>query len=62
MISPILSNEEYLAYENLAKTLILQGKNQKKTEKFLQTALKLFPENQNLLQMNAYFQEKNSHK
>ena len=56
------NGQYYLAYENLAKTLVLYGKDQKKTEEFLQKALKLFPEDQNLLIINKYFQEKNSQK
>lgn len=56
----INNGQYYLAYENLAKILVLHGKDQKKTEDFLQRALKLFPENQNLLMINKYFQEKNN--
>ena len=57
----INNGQYYLAYENLAKILILHGNDQKKTEDFLQIALKLFPENQNLKQINTYFQEKINH-
>ncbi len=56
------NGQYYLAYENLAKILVLHGNNQKKTEEFLQGALNLFPENQNLLLINTYFQEKNNQK
>ncbi|MBI5122421.1 glycosyltransferase family 39 protein [Candidatus Roizmanbacteria bacterium] len=56
----INNGQYYLAYENLAKTLVLYEKDQKKTEEFLQRALKLFPENKNLLMINKYFQEKNN--
>ncbi|VVA44235.1 conserved membrane hypothetical protein [Candidatus Roizmanbacteria bacterium] len=53
------NGQYYLAYENLAKILVLHGKDQEKTEEFLQTALRLLPENENLLLINTYFQEKN---
>ncbi|HEX7542623.1 MAG TPA: tetratricopeptide repeat protein, partial [Patescibacteria group bacterium] len=56
------NGQYYLAYENLAKVLVLYGNDQKKTEEFLQKALKLFPEDQSLLQINAYSQEKNNQK
>jgi len=56
------NGQYYLAYENLAKTLVLYGKDQKKTEEFLQKALNLFPKSQNLQKINAYFQEKNNQK
>ncbi len=56
------NGQYYLAYENLAKLLVLHGKDQKKAEEFLQKALELFPEDQNLLMINTYFQEKNSQK
>jgi len=53
------NGQYYLAYENLAKILVFYENDQKKTEEFLQKSLKLFPENQNLLLINTYFQEKN---
>jgi tetratricopeptide (TPR) repeat protein len=56
------NGQYYLAYENLAKILVFRGKNKQKTEEFLQEALKLFPEDQNLLLINTYFQEKNNQK
>ena len=55
----INNGQYYLAYENLAKILVLHGNDQKKTEEFLQNTVRLFPRNQNLLLINAYFQEKN---
>lgn len=54
----INNGQYYLAYENLAKILVSHGKDKNKTEEFLQKSLKLFPENQNLLLLNTYFQEK----
>ncbi len=53
------NGQYYLAYENLAKILVLHENDQKKTDEFLRKSLKLFPENQNLLLLNTYFQEKN---
>ncbi|MEK7096739.1 MAG: tetratricopeptide repeat protein [Patescibacteria group bacterium] len=55
----VTNGQYYLAYENLARILVLHGKDQKKTEEFLQKSLKIFPENQNLLLINAYFQKEN---
>jgi tetratricopeptide (TPR) repeat protein len=54
----IANGQYYLAYENLAKILVLYGNDQKKTEEFLQRALRLFPENKNLILINSNFQEK----
>ena len=51
----VTNGQYYLAYENLARILVLHGKDQKKTEEFLQKSLKIFPENQNLLLINTYF-------
>jgi len=47
-----------LAYENLAKILVLYGKDQKKTEEFLQMALRLLPENDNLWQIEAFYRQR----
>lgn len=63
----INNGQYYLAYENLAKILVFHGNDQNppaggEAEEFLQRALKLFPENENLQQINAYFQEKNNKK
>jgi len=55
----INNGQYYLAYENLAKILVLYEKDQKKTEEFLQRALKIYPKDQNLIQINTYFQKKN---
>ncbi|MDO9027396.1 MAG: tetratricopeptide repeat protein [Candidatus Roizmanbacteria bacterium] len=49
------NGQYYLAYENLAKILVLHGNNQKKTEDFLKKALEIFPENQNLQQISVYY-------
>jgi len=54
----INNGQYYLAYENLAKILVLHGKDQKKTEEFLKEVLKLFPKNENLLRINALLIEK----
>jgi tetratricopeptide (TPR) repeat protein len=54
----IANGQYYLAYENLAKILVLYGSDQKKTEEFLQRALRLFPENKNLILINTNFQDK----
>ncbi len=52
------NGQYYLAYENLAKLLVLHGKDQKKIEEYLQKALKLFPENQNLQQIEAFYRQR----
>lgn len=54
----INNGQYYLAYENLAKILVLHGKDQKKTEEFLQRALNLFPENENLQQIQAFYRQR----
>jgi len=51
------NGQYYLAYENLAKLLVLHGNDQKKTEEFLQKALELFPENMNLQRIQVYYQQ-----
>ena len=56
------NGQYYLAYENLAKILVIHGKDQKKTKEFLQNSLYLFPKSQNLLLINNYFIEKNNQK
>jgi protein O-mannosyl-transferase len=53
----INNGQYYLAYENLAKILVLHGKDQKKTEDFLQMALRMFPENNNLRQIEAFYRQ-----
>lgn len=52
------NGQYYLAYENLSRMLVLYGKNRKKTEEFIKTALKIYPKNQNLLQTYIYFRNK----
>jgi len=54
----INNGQYYLAYENLAKILVLHGKDQKKTEEFLQRALNLFPENENLQQIQTFYRQR----
>lgn len=56
------NGQYYLAYGNLAKIMVVYGKDPKKTEEFLKTALKIYPKDQNLQMINTYFQEKNSQK
>ncbi|MEK9130191.1 MAG: hypothetical protein AAB526_02240 [Patescibacteria group bacterium] len=53
------NGQYFLAYENMAKTLVFYGKDREKTEKFLQTALKLFPINNTLIQLNTLHQQSN---
>jgi len=53
------NGQYYLAYGNLAKIMVVYGKDPKKTEEFLKTALKIYPKDQNLQMINTYFQEKN---
>ena len=52
------NGQYYLAYENMAKILVLQGKDNPiasgKTDEFLRKALEMFPENENLKQIKAY--------
>ena len=52
------NGQYYLAYENMAKILVLQEKVNPiaggKTDKFLRKALEMFPENENLKQIKAY--------
>jgi tetratricopeptide (TPR) repeat protein len=54
----INNGQYYLAYENLAKILVIHGKDQKKIEEYLQKALKLFPENNNLRQIEAFYRQR----
>ena len=52
------NGQYYLAYENMAKILVLQEKVNpiagRKTDEFLRKALEMFPENENLKQIKAY--------
>ena len=52
------NGQYYLAYENMAKILVLQEKVNPiaggKTDEFLRKALEMFPENENLKQIKAY--------
>jgi hypothetical protein len=48
------NGQYYLAYENLAKILVVYGKDRGKTDEFLRKALEMFPENENLKQIKAY--------
>jgi len=57
----INNGQYYLAYENLAKILVFHGNDQKKTEEFLEKSLELFPKDENLQQIQAYYQQKISH-
>ena len=52
------NGQYYLAYENLAKLLVLHGKDQKKTEDFLQMVLRLLPENDSLRQIEAFYRQR----
>jgi len=54
----INNGQYYLAYENLAKILVLYGKNQKMTEEFLKKSLQLFPENENLRSIVTFYNQK----
>ena len=53
------NGQYYLAYENLAKILVLQEKVNPiaggKTDEFLRKALEIFPENNNLQQIHIYY-------
>jgi len=50
-----IHNGQYvLAYENLAKILVLHGKDKQKAEAFLKKALEIFPDDTNLRQINGY--------
>ena len=53
----INNGQYYLAYENLAKLFVLHSNDQKRTEELLQEALKLYPENNNLRQIAAYYNQ-----
>jgi len=54
----ITNGQYFLAYENLAKILVMQGDNSKEAEEILRTALKLFPEDNNLRQTNRIYLQK----
>lgn len=56
----INNGQYYLAYENLAKILVFHGGDKKKTEEFLNEALRLFPTDTTLQQIQAYYQQKQS--
>ncbi len=51
------NGQYYLAYENLAKILILHGKDQKKTEEFLKETLRLFPKNETLWKISNFYNQ-----
>lgn len=52
-------NGDYLlAYENLAKILVLQGKDTHRAQEFLKKALSLFPESETLQNLQLYMQKK----
>lgn len=53
----INNGQYYLAYENLARILVLYGKNKNNTREFLKTALKTYPGDQKLEEINRYFEE-----
>lgn len=52
------NGQYYLAYENLARILVVYGKDRNKIRDFLGKALEIFPNNRNLLQLQAYYQGK----
>jgi len=53
-----IHNGQYvLAYENLAKILMLHGKDKQKAEAFLKKALEIFPNDTNLRQIEIYYEQ-----
>jgi tetratricopeptide (TPR) repeat protein len=54
-----IQNGDYvLAYENLAKILVLQGKDMQRAQEFLKKALSLFPNSETLQSLQLYMQKK----
>ena len=51
------NGQYYLAYENLAKVLVLHGNDQKNAEEFLKKSLMLFPKNENLWRINDFYNQ-----
>ena len=51
----INNGQYYLAYENLAKIMVVYGKDKKKTDEFLQKALEIFPGNENLIKLYSNY-------
>jgi len=53
-----IHNGQYvLAYENLAKILVLHGKDKQKAKAFLKKALEIFPNDTNLRQIEIYYEQ-----
>ena len=50
------NGQYYLAYENLARILVKYGKDREKTADFIDKALKVYPRDDNLKQIENYFQ------
>ena len=55
------NGQYYLAYENMAKILVLHGNDPKKAVEFLKKSLELFPKDEILQQLQVYYQQKISH-
>jgi protein O-mannosyl-transferase len=51
----ISNGQYYLAYENLAKILVLHSNDKKKAKEFLEEALRIFPTDKNLQQINLLY-------
>ena len=53
-----IHNGQYvLAYENLARILMLHGKDKQKAKAFLKKALEIFPDDTNLRQIEIYYEQ-----